>query len=81
MKWISVKDKFPEEDVLVIVFSPTSQDTIQTGKYRGHMDYYIVDDHVVDEVISLPSWDDNSCCHGRIKNVTHWMELPESPQE
>ena len=73
-KWISVKDRLPEDDGKYMVW------------YKGELDIcefdvesqtfgYTYDDY--DEMYShLVCWDD-----GMDKDITHWMPLPELPKD
>ena len=68
MEWISVKDKLPEADKLVLV---NGDDGVFRAYTDGHNEY--------------PSWQcspigsyaGDSCVLG----ITHWMPLPEPPNE
>lgn len=74
VKWISVKDRLPEDDGKYMVW------------YKGELDIcefdvesqtfgYTYDDY--DEMYShLVCWDD-----GMDKDITHWMPLPEPPKD
>lgn len=73
-RWISVKDRLPEDDGKYMVW------------YKGELDIcefdvesqtfgYTYDDY--DEMYShLVCWDD-----GMDKDITHWMPLPEPPKD
>lgn len=70
MKWISVKDRLPDEGVRVIVFLDSP------GKHECSIDYIIR--------LSAPHdfgfiW---ACkLHDEYGYVSHWMPLPERPKE
>lgn len=65
MKWISVKDKIPEnrKDVLICL----SDSTIIIGQAIGHM-WSAYWQEGFDKV------------NPKDRKVTHWMELPEVPE-
>lgn len=86
-EWISVKDKLPDYDVRVMIFSPKygfgafTDDSdgidiaVATTEYWGKKDYRLV-------------WhsDGHTQCDGEEKlrydagEVTHWMPLPDLPE-
>lgn len=75
MEWISVKDRLPIEYQHVIVFAPEylKATNIFIGYYRkdrGFACYNPDCGHCYD-----PSYD------GYCENATHWMPLPEQPNE
>jgi len=69
MKWVSVKDRLPEDNQSVLVYGgyidtePQYQiPSIDVGYYDSRKD----------------RWNKNSCCNISAE-VTHWMPLPENP--
>ena len=64
MEWISVKDKLPEIEEYVIAYSPTFEDSIFAKlEYENNL-----------------SQNTNWTCNGWASiYVTHWMPLPNSP--
>jgi hypothetical protein len=65
MKWISVKERLPELDRIVMAYRSECIKAMIT-KYRTHGD------------ISFEAWTDGNY---KIEGVTHWMPLPEPPKE
>lgn len=65
MTWISVKDRLPEEDLYVIVFKNDDSPMVTFGFLCK--DSY--GNHFLDKTQKL------------IRNVSHWMPLPEPPKE
>lgn len=67
-KWISVKDRLPEQWVNVLTFQPTLRITgdrlIRVGVYIGNNKWRESERHTMMEV-----------------PVTYWMPLPEPPKE
>ena len=68
-QWVSVKDRMPETQRMVILATPCSQ--------RGPVDYGFLDfaDHIF-KVQSMAGWDDVRDYGGE---VTHWMPMPQPP--
>jgi hypothetical protein len=68
-EWISVKDRLPEFDKLILC-----HDTQKT---------YIAFRHKENEYNEHWQICENSCClcNGCTGAITHWMPLPESPKE
>lgn len=68
-KWISVKDKLPAPDELVLVYNKDE------GVFRARRDHY--DDQ-------YPSWQcdpiGSYAGDGCVYDITHWMPLPEPPE-
>jgi len=63
MKWISVKDKLPENGTIVLIYGHLDllpKKSIYSGVYNYDAEIFV----------SIGVW---------IKNATHWMELPEAP--
>ena len=76
MKWISVKDQMPEsrENILAFVNNPWN-DRGYSYSYEGmrlvKQSIYIKEKNIFE----------TDCCGRTLGNVTHWMELPEKPNE
>ena len=73
MKWISVKERLPEKNSLVVILHEDEMNLnyrkppVYFGKHNGQ--YWLETlDH------SDVAW--NGMC-----NITHWMPLPEAPKE
>lgn len=69
-RWISVKERMPEGEVLAADFAP--------GTY-GYMDYII--GYVFPEKFAGPEGCYAENDHEILHHVTHWMPLPEEPKE
>lgn len=73
-KWISVKDRLPDGEVLAANFAP--------GTY-GYKEYII--GYVSQVKCTEPDWYKGKCYaendHEILDNVTHWMPLSEPPKE
>ena len=73
--WISVKDRLPEEGVRVLAVKKLKDGRRDLAlatcipEYKHH-------DYVTGEDIVEPYW----VCGGN-NNITHWMPLPEMPEE
>lgn len=67
MKWISVKDKLPEEDQTVVFVEKNGSFPCLGiyNTYNGIGEWYI------------PAYDDAASS----EFVTHWMPLPEPPKQ
>ena len=67
-KWISVKDRLPDQQVNVLICGKQFSDDAEIGwQYGG--DFYI------DEpVIAFDGYE-------KVTGVTHWMPLPEPPEQ
>lgn len=61
--WVSVKEKLPENSVLVLVMSSSGQHVAWISE--------IIKGHVF--------WQYSDCCGCFADSVTHWMPLPEPP--
>ncbi len=75
MKWISVKDKFPKEGVLVLVYgrgANLNDKTVLIGRYMVGNKYSYSGFRVWVEFYERTCW---------AKGVTHWMRLPYKPKE
>jgi hypothetical protein len=62
-EWISVKDRLPENEKCVLVYSQDGG--VAEGKYNARFNEWVQFRWNVTE----------------LKNVTHWMPLPEPPKE
>lgn len=73
-KWISVEERLPDGEVLAANFAP--------GTY-GYKEYLIGYVSVVK--CTEPDWEKGKCYATNdfeiLNNVTHWMPLPEAPEE
>ena len=73
MKWISVKDRLPEEDISVMAYVPSLK--------RILLLYYLKSGHVEQEGWSQEQFlEDGWHAHPFSFQVTHWMSLPETPK-
>lgn len=66
MKWVSVKDKLPEELELVLVSA--------IGSYFPESFYFI------GYLEHGSFWDMQNDCSYPVKITTHWTEIPEPPK-
>ncbi len=64
-EWISVKDRLPERDGRYIVF--TDRNCVTTARFYVPMTFH-------DGYCRKGGWQYN-------RKVTHWMPLPEPPEE
>lgn len=71
MKWISVKDRLPEDDEKYLIYPP------MWGNYV--VEFWPYDDHngIKKNSFYLES-EYNEITN--LENVTHWMPLPDKPQ-
>lgn len=79
MGWISVKDKMPDKYVQIIIYDKVMGVTFgYYGDFKGEKWY--TDDVLTDAFYGNNSEtqliDDNVLYH-----VTHWMSLPDEPEE
>lgn len=81
MKWISVKDRLPDDEQWVMAYGsmeyPKDPDIfIRSCKYYSqtpkNKDYIRAEECWAIEI-------DGLCCYGYMDNVTHWMPLPLCP--
>lgn len=77
MEWISVKDKLPESDDTVLVYN------YQDGISLGYFDLEKVDGYFDDEGNVIYTADGWCICYPWTpkRGVTHWMALPDAPEE
>ena len=80
-EWISVKDRLPEDDstVLVVAIAEFAA-RITFGMYRRVVKIFDDDEdawEILDPIHNL-SW---SWASNQNAEVTHWMPLPELPEE
>jgi hypothetical protein len=67
-QWISVKDRLPPPEVKVLWWNETAdQAGVSSYKYMSHCNDTMIE------------WGDAG--YLSIKNFTHWMPLPEPPEE
>lgn len=81
MKWISIKERLPKLDDEVLFLS--QRDGIQIGYMGDKNPLYTSRKRKNDPEILWINRDDG-CCSGVDLNptdVTHWMPLPEKPDE
>lgn len=78
-EWINVKERLPEYNPA----EPAKAYFVAYDTNKGkHIQIAIYSDHFLTTITELPScvtWRDYE--NHKIKNVTHWMPLPEPPQE
>lgn len=70
-KWISVKDRLPEDDDLVLVIASGKPHENITLDNAIELATFSMDEGWILEM--LPEWED--------PKVTYWMPLPEPPKE
>lgn len=84
MKWISVKDRLPEEDRDVLALYKQKESDIRLLSYKSYnssmMVSYMYEDFVWDELLC------QAVNTGELKwntweEVTHWMPLPSGPKK
>lgn len=75
MNWISVKDKLPEFDTWVLVYSKDEHNGYNHIKNIEGKDYKIA--YYYEVKFNEPYYTSWTC----FGNVTHWMSLPEKPNE
>lgn len=72
MEWVKCSDKLPEDGVEVLVYTPITKSITVAYLTYDHDDnpivYFIIDFDENDQNISL-------------KDITHWMPLPEKPKD
>lgn len=69
--WISVKDRLPEKDESVVVYS--YEDKVNNGFYVAWIERFNKD--------NLPIWQYSWCCGCFVPGkVTHWQPLPKEPK-
>lgn len=78
-EWISVKDRLPDNDVYVLIFSTKTlfggaQNAIYVGCYEGKK-CYKPDEWIIRCECSGYEFDHDH------PFVTHWMPLPEKPND
>lgn len=78
MKWIKISDQLPPEDINVFLY-------LQDMKYESSEKYTSIG------CLKIHTWLNNvpqicfkmeyseNCCNG--DNITHWMPLPQPPEE
>ena len=80
-KWISVKDRLPEEDGKYLVFEQNN------GRTNTSILRFAKDARKVDRYDFKSRWEnawyeyDSEWGHYTVDSVTHWMPLPEMPQK
>lgn len=70
MKWISIKEKLPDKDCVCVVWNksrPFNFYISNFSKYFKEFEVYMIDGSRLYDPISF--------------NATHWMPLPETPNE
>lgn len=75
MNWISVKERMPEKEKLVLLFSQSNQRLSGSLIFLGSLE----EDY--DEVEGTLVFKESECCNSKDPYVTHWMPLPEPPKE
>ena len=71
-EWISVKDRLPNYDTWVIGYTHD-----QFGSHVEYVDYQTNENRVSTKK-AICWWEDTDGCQ---IEVTHWMPLPEPPEE
>ena len=80
-KWISVKDRLPEEDGKYLVFEQSN------GRTCTEVLRFAKDARKVDKYDFKDCWKntwyeyDSEWGHYTVNSVTHWMPLPQPPKE
>lgn len=67
-KWVSIQDHLPEKDCYVLISSSYTEDTGNLKTYVETANFFKATKEFVVYDCSVET------------NVTHWMELPESPK-
>lgn len=94
-EWISVKDRFPEidgygfddgegiSDPVLVFYTCTNDDQRANEKYRfkGIAHWYVQKEKNKWTLCEPLLWDCLPVAHEDLLNVTHWMPLPETPNE
>ncbi len=78
-EWISVKDKYPAPEQWVLAYGNHHH---HDGKYKSAVclyDYCLKDGFATHYFELLTSG--CTCCDDYLKEVTHWMPLPEKPND
>lgn len=80
MNWISVKDRLPEEERAVIAFGTKAfyEGKWIEGKFIEKCIYRPED--AKDGWIKAPWVFNSHCCDDCLDEVTHWMPLPDKPE-
>lgn len=68
-EWISVKDRLPDDDELVLVYTKDNVMSVCP----------LVIANAFANLKNLKVWEDNNGYY--VSDVTHWMPLPEPPKE
>jgi hypothetical protein len=64
MKWISVEEKLPESNVIVLAYDGDRMRLIHYSRTKEHGNY----------------WVDNSLGNPKMTSTTHWLPIPELPE-
>jgi hypothetical protein len=67
MEWISVKDRTPDDDTLVLVYMRSCHFSLAFYIGKGRL-------------MKKGFWEYVGCQVELLKNPTHWMPLPEPPK-
>lgn len=80
MKWISVKERLPDNDRLCIVFDNSDIGVCSAWFEKNYKQW---DSKSKTDIISAEWVKQYEGCHDDwlLENVTHWMELPPAPTE
>lgn len=72
-KWISVKDRLPDEEENVLVWKKgySQMGAFRVSDRRGLENFYLINDW---------GWGERDIVL-KLDGVTHWMPLPETPNE
>lgn len=71
MEWISVKNKLPKQDSVILCIDRNKRMFVAT--YCRNLAVYVPG--------YFDTWDSGHCCGNEPDDVTHWMPLPEMPHE
>lgn len=72
MEWISVKDRLPEDNLIVLFAYAPGTKYVRMGFYRKNEGWHLLTGILFSRVRLAPEQN----CY-----VTHWMCLPEPPKE
>ena len=83
--WISVKEKMPQKGEKVLLYIPERDGCNQHGMYLGEVEKVEADPKGEHNLWGLPTpgsnWSIDGWSYFEEPIVTHWMPLPEAPEE